>query len=214
MLESKINTKFDSVTVSSDVIYIEIFDPCVNTKIMSNMVPNMSSSIGEQALINLKNHNWPWYDSVDLATSEFGSDKCGLSVYFVTDESGGPAPFVEFRNDGSLILKPDFARDGIGARNCQLHAQLMDYSHIIASEPFGCDIPNCASTILPNGARAAEKITTFWGDETAAFDVANEIAKYSIEPNCGQAINFEVLVLDQDLNPGFYPEVMCDTIAC
>lgn len=85
-------------------------------------VPNLAADIGKQDWVNLRNHNWPWADSVDSASQTFGTDKCGQKTYWVTDDQLNPVPYVEFRADGTLIMSPVDGRDPVGQHLCILHA--------------------------------------------------------------------------------------------
>ena len=148
-------------------------------------MPNLSADIGSFAQVNLRNHNWPWADSVDQDSGRFGTDKCGLKDYYILDNFDLPVPFIDFRSDGTVILEPVDGRDVPGRYSCNLHARMVEFPDIWESVGFACDIPSCTPFINPNGARGPTKITTYWGSPSAKFDISQEMARFSVYPACG-----------------------------
>ena len=199
----------------SDEIRIAVTDPCPFSSILSNPVPNLAADIGGFDQKNLRNYDWPWADHVDLESGRFGTDKCGLKDYYVTDDLDDPVPFVVFRPDGSLVMEPVDGRDVPGRYTCKLHAHMVEFPDIHEAERFACDIPACTPHILPNGARGPTKISTYWGSPVATFDVSDELARFTVEPSCGQELEFRAVVLDEFGTPGPFREVDCsDLVTC
>ena len=66
--------------------------------------------------------------------------------------------------------------------------------------------------ILPNGARGPNILTTYWGVEVATFDIGFEMAKFSLDPTCGLAMNFRVIVLNPSNQPVSPREVDCSDL--
>ena len=180
-----VSTEEGPVLATSEPVTIEIVDPCPSTEILTKDVPNLAADIGYFDQRNLRNFEWPWMDSVDLQSGQFGTDKCGLKNYFVTDLFDNPVPFVELRTDGTLIMAPIDGRDVVGGYTCKLNAYMVEFPSITASETFACDIPNCTPVIHSNGARGPTKMTTYWGRNVATFDIAAEMARYTVGPACG-----------------------------
>ena len=135
---------------------LTITDPCLTTTILSRPVPNIAADIDKEFSLNMKNFEWPWKDAVDESSALWGSDKCGVKNYFVTDNAGQPVPFVELKPDGTLSIKPIDTRDTPGEYSCVLHAEIDGLTLIFASQVFSCDIPKCTPVINPNGARGPD----------------------------------------------------------
>ena len=103
------------------------------TQIMSSPVPDMTADIGQFDTKNLRNFAWPWADTVDFNSQNYGIDKCGLKDYWVTfaDEFNTPAPFMSFRtSDGNMVMQPIDGRDVVGSYMCRLHSQMIEYPAI------------------------------------------------------------------------------------
>lgn len=211
-IQSVVDTGDEQFSFMSEMIEIEIIDPCPYTEIISSPVPDLYSDIGFFAQTNLRNHNWPWLDVVDTASNQFGVDKCGLKKYYITDDQMNEVPYVELRADGTLIMSPIDGRDQVGSKTCLLHAYMEEFNLIATAEPFRCDIPKCTPVIKPNGARGPTKLTTYWQEQTATFNIATEMAKYTVGPMCGYDLKFAAIIKDKDGVVGNYAEVQCDDL--
>jgi len=124
------------VYATTDLITIQILDPCPNTYILSNPVPGFAADIGFFDQKNLFNYNWPWMDFVDQQSGQFGTDKCGLKKYFVTDLLNNPVPFMSLSSDGTLVMAPVDGRDVPGSYTCKLNSYMEEFPNIMTSSVF------------------------------------------------------------------------------
>jgi len=115
----------------------------------------------------------------------YGTDKCGLKDYFVTDLGGFPVPFVRLDAQGTLIMQPIDGRDSVGTYTCVLNAVMQEFPSIAVAEPFACNIPACTSRIQRNNVVFPNKVTNYWGRAFASFNIGPELSKFTIGPACG-----------------------------
>ena len=90
-------------------------------------MPNFSADIGYFDQKNMRNYDWPWVDYVDQQSGQFGTDKCGLKIYYVTDFNDNPVPFINLQDDGTLVMAPIDGRDRVGSYTCKLHAYMAEF---------------------------------------------------------------------------------------
>lgn len=145
-------------------------------------------------------------------SGQFGTDKCGLKIYYVTDFMDNPVPFITLKDDGTLVMAPVDGRDRVGSYTCKLHAYMEEFPNIRTAETFACDIPNCSAVINANGARGPNKLTTYWGRGVESIDIGSQLDLYTLAPACGMNLNFRTIVMDVNGTPGNYRAVNCNDI--
>lgn len=139
------------ICATTNDLQLEIKDPCANT------IPD-KQSLKLLSAPRLKTDgdfiNWPFTDSVDASTLNYGFDKCGPKILKIFDSSNDmPVPYLWFDEAmGAIKLEPDL-NTPLGIREYYYEVRMVDYPGVLSTQIFEAEVTICeVDKINSNGA--------------------------------------------------------------
>ena len=166
---------------------MEIKDPCENTIPGTEPIKVLSAPrLGEDG----DYISWSTLtDSVDVATSSYGTQKCGLMSMAVYEMSTDlPVSFISFDPSlGAITMNPNL-NTPLGMNSYYYQVTMLAYPGQFTKQAFQAEVTICeVKSILSNGAFINDR-QTMWADDSIIVDATDAVEAFTQFPDCGYPI--------------------------